>query len=193
MGFVNKNNIFLNRDLDLKHLGQDVLTATKQTICIVSAPKGTGKTALIDRVIETYSQKHKSIIVNPGSACQYVQGKYIQAIFDAFYSQENPENIDKYFKSLHGNDLKLYINFLNRENILTADIISKLCQILLWILPLFLSLLGINFFPIDSIFYQYKYTFFACGIIVLFFSLLFSFLSRNSYIQLHFTTSVLYH
>lgn len=166
MGFVSRDNIFVNREKDLKDLGRNVLNATQNTACILYAEKGRGKTVLIQKVMDTYLGRHLCVVVNPGITSGDIQGGYIQAVFYALFKEDTLQNVDSYYMSLRGEELGLYANCLlagEKDNI-SLKTVSK---ILLWVLPLWVSLFGFDIFAKSSFFYQYRLPILGVGLAVL--------------------------
>lgn len=183
MGFISHDNIFVNREKDLKDLGRDVLNAMQNTACILYAEKGRGKTALIQKVMDTYSGKHLCIVVNPGITSGDIQGGYIQAVFYALFKEDTLQNVDSYFMSLRGEELELYANYLlagKKEN----AALKTASKILLWVLPLWVSLFGLDIFAKSSFFYQYRLPVLGVGLSILALCNLILWRSQNIRVQL---------
>lgn len=184
MSFVDSNEVFVNRSDDLKKLGRDILKASQNTVCILYAAKGVGKTALIQKVVARYAQKHTCVSVNPGLISSDVQGGYIQAVFHALFRQSTSSEIDQYFMSRKGDELKLYAQFL-LGNINEHTFWGAVSKSLLWILPLWVSLLGIDIFTVDSFLYQHRLPILISGSVALLFCNLAICISKSDRVRLH--------
>lgn len=143
MGFVDRNNEFVNREDQLKYIGKRILRATKNTIYIIHSPKGVGKTAFIRKLLREYNQKHMCFSVEYDGFDQFVQGKFIQEMFTAFISNE-AEQVDRYFRDFRNSDRKKYIEFVIKDR-KRFNVLTNISKVLLWAIPLGVSLMGLPY------------------------------------------------
>lgn len=164
MESMNNHKEFVNRKDEITKLGKSVLTATYNTACVIHAPKGVGKTGLIEQVIKQYSQKHRCITVTPDGSTQSAQGSYIQGIFSGFLQHNTIEDIDRHFIKKNS---KLYVEFISGLNH-SFNSLSSLLKALAWALPVWLSLLSVGAIASTKFFSQYGVPIFFIGISTMF-------------------------
>lgn len=144
MSFVEVENNFVNRKEDIRALGKDVLQANTNTACIIHAPKGFGKTELVNKVATLYSQKHQYVQVMPETSSENVQGAYIGSVFSALMQNNEGRNFRHFLKSTDKETPKMYCRFFFGQQEESPNLFVLFQKSLAWLVPVWISLLGIS-------------------------------------------------
>lgn len=143
MSFVEVEKNFVNRKEDIKSLGKDVLQANTNTACIIHAPKGFGKTELVNKVAALYSQKHQHVQVKPEISSENVQGGYIGSVFSALLQNNHGINIRDFLKRTDNETKKIYRGFSFDQD-KSQSLFTLFQKGLAWLVPVWISLLAIG-------------------------------------------------